>query len=201
MHESSLSERHLNVVRSSSGALLSERSEAMQAAAGNLLVKAADRLRDGDEAGARGFVERALHLPYDEFEDIRPAVWWLQMEVSAQFGDEIEIAEVGDTGWLDRAARLLSETTDPTVTAVVRTALNEIGADYQLPAREARRLEALTAGERFGREPLTEIDDPAQLAAAVLGVLGMLNRQTELLDLTPLTSPPGEPDQPGQERA
>ncbi|MBT0771956.1 hypothetical protein KIH74_23645 [Kineosporia sp. J2-2] len=174
-------ERHLNITRQASGALLSAESEASQEAAGNLLTKAAARLEAGDEARARHFVERALHLPYDDFEGIHPAVWWLEMEVSSHFSEEVELAPDGDQGWLDRAGVLLAEASDETVAAVIRAALNDVAAEFHLPRPEALRLSRLTAGEPFGREPLTELDDADRLADAVLGVLRTLNRQADLI--------------------
>ncbi|GLY31850.1 hypothetical protein [Kineosporia sp. NBRC 101731] len=180
MIETGRAERSLNVTRRASGALLGETSEALQEAAGNLLDKAVARLQEGDEVRARALVERALHLPYDEFEKIRPAVWWLELEVSTQFSDEVELAAEGDSGWLARAELLLSEASEPMVAAVVRAALNDIGSEFRLPQRESRWLNRLIAGEPFGREPLSEIDDIDELTVAVLGVLRMLNRQAEL---------------------
>ena len=168
--------------RIASGLLHLEDAEAGLDAAGHLLHKAAARLEEGDETSARHFVERALHLPYDEHEDIQPALSWLQLEMSNRLSEEVELSADGDTGWLDRARTLLSEVSGPAA-AVVSGALHDARSQFTLSADEQRRLAALIDGAEFDTEPLSHVRGESVTDAA-MAVLRALNRQAELFAAT-----------------
>ncbi|MBT0768827.1 hypothetical protein KIH74_07810 [Kineosporia sp. J2-2] len=177
----------LAVARMASGILHLDDSSAALDAAGNLLHKAIAHLEDDDEPGARTFVARALQLPYDEHEDIRPALDWLQLEMSNRLTEEVELAAEGDSRWLERVGTLLSEVSGPAA-AVVRSSLHDVRSDFSFPHREERRLARLIEGQPHAGEPLAEIEGADELAEAVVEVLRALSRQAELLarDLRPV---------------
>jgi hypothetical protein len=162
-----------------SGSLHQEESAALLEAAGNLLTKAATRLAGGDETAARKLAERALHLPFDDFEEVHPASWWLELEMSSRLTEEVELAAEGDSRWLVRVETLLGELSG-TAASVVRGGLHDVLSEFPLPRDEESRVHRLIDDEPFGREPLSEVEDAAKLTEATLAVLRALNRQSDL---------------------
>ena len=161
---------HARVV---SGSLHHEESQALLEAAGNLLTKAATRLVAGDEDGARKLAERALHLPFDDFEEVHPASWWLELEMSTRLTEEVELAAEGDSRWLGRVETLLGELSG-TAAAIVRNALRDVLSEFPLPRPEERRAHQLI--EAVGQESPGEMKEVDELVAMVRA----LNRQSDL---------------------
>jgi len=173
---------HARVV---SGTLHQEESAALLEAAGNLLTKAAARLAGQDEAAARKLTERALRLPFDAFEEVHPVASWAELEMSARLAEEVELAAEGDSRWLGRAERLLSELSEVSEVsgaagAVVRGGLHDVLSEFPLSRTEEQRVHQLIDGQPFGHEPLSGFDDDAELTEAMLAVLRAMNRQSEL---------------------
>lgn len=165
--------------RVASGLLHQEESSAALEAAENLLSKAASRLAAGDEEGARTFVERALRLPFDDFEHVHPATWWLELEMSTRLSEEVELAAQDDSRWVDRAERLL-DGAPAVAAAVIRCGLSDVLAEFPLAGDEQRRVLRLVDGAPFDREPFAAITEPAECARGALEVLAALNRQSDL---------------------
>jgi hypothetical protein len=160
-----------------SGSLHQEESAALLEAAGNLLTKAATRLAGGDETAARKLAERALHLPFDDFEEVHPASWWLELEMSTRLTEEVELAAEGDSRWVDRAGTLLGELSG-TAATVVRSALRDVLSEFPLPREEERRVHQLI--EPLGDASLAQAEDAGEPAETTIAVLRALNRQSDL---------------------
>ncbi|GAB3256133.1 hypothetical protein [Kineosporia babensis] len=153
--------------------------EARLDAAGNLLAKAAARLANNEHDKAQAFASRACRLPYDTYEDIHPATYWLEAELLRQLSVQIEYALDGDTRWIDRSEKLLSEVTGHAA-GVLRTVLNSLLVDYAFPQPVVRRLHQLIGdGPRpFADDGTTvSVEERTQLC---LDVLLVINRQLEL---------------------
>jgi len=170
----------LTHARVSSGLLHQEESAAALEAAENLLSKASARLAAGDRSGARGFVRRALALPFDEFEHVHPATWWLVLEMSTRLSEEVELAAQDDSRWVQRAELLLAGA-GAVAAAVIRCGLGDVLAEFPLVGEEQRRVLRMVDGAPFERDPFAAITDPDALCLAALDVLGALNRQSDLL--------------------
>lgn len=150
--------------RRASGQLRQSFSGAGTEAAGNLLAKAVRRLDDGDAAAARGLVERALRLPYDDFEDAHPCLWTAHMLLFTELNDDLE--DGPDEAWLERAAAVI-EAAGPVAAVEARLGLQVFaGPFYQLPAAEARRLRAV-AGTAEAGAGLFSVPGPAQVEAVI----------------------------------
>jgi hypothetical protein len=163
--------------RRSSGGLRQTFSQAGQEAAENLLNKAVRRLEQDDQVGARRFVDRALALPYDDFEDTQPCLWVAHMLLFTANADELEASPEGDTGWLDRAVTAM-EAAGPVAAEEVRFCLRVfLDSVYSLSPSEQRRVRQLTSGVPVDPEPFASAGGSTAVRAdAVLDVLGVLLR-------------------------
>jgi hypothetical protein len=142
-------------------------SSASMAAADNLLDKAVRRLEAGADDKARVLVERAVRLPFDEYEEMQPAVWSAHMMLFTSISDDLEDSEPGDQGWLDRAEALIGPGA-PVTEAEVRNCLRSfLGDIFQLSPAERTRLKALTRGIPFDQDPLAGVptDEQSQVSA------------------------------------
>lgn len=117
-------------------------SFALADAANNLLDKAATALAAGDEERARGYVARALRLPFDTHERLAPGLRYAGHRLFSALTDAAEGSDEDDQAWIDAAEALL-----PTVRGHVHAALvNLLGviahdADFLgVTETEARRL-------------------------------------------------------------
>ena len=164
-------DRPLGAARLASNHANREISVATSQAADNLLAKAVRRLERGEDQEARAFVDRALGLPYDDYEGWSPAAWSAHMMLFLSISDDLGSCPAGDPSWLDRAEVVLDAAT-PAAATELRACLRAILDADTLTAAETRRLKALTRGVPLDADPLTGVPDaPEARAAAVLGVL------------------------------
>lgn len=145
-------------------------SFALQEAARNLLAKALQAVRDGDEPRARRLTERAFALPYDEHEEVAPAWWSASMLVDDLVIDEMESSEPDDDTWLTACEEVLAAVQGLPADAL-RGALAVAVTDHELSAAEARRARAAAGG--VGSDAWLDRDPggPREAVETVLGVL------------------------------
>ncbi|WP_392542458.1 hypothetical protein [Oryzobacter telluris] len=142
--------------------------EAQMEAAANLLEKAFNALRDGDEDRARRLAHRAATLPYDEEEHAQPGAFQVHMMMFMVVTDELE--EVGGHGWLDAALEALA-TAPEHGRFTMRDCLVAIEEEYDLSPDERRRIRASVAHVP-GRPELHELGlEGERLTTALLDVL------------------------------
>ncbi len=145
----------------------------MQEGAENLLVKALDALDAGDGATAETRVRRALHLPFDDYEEVTPGWWRAYMLLFTAIVDEWEDGEGED--WLD-AALAAEAQAEGFGRIALRSALNVIDHDYELDRDASRRIRARLGGV----QPLVDWQDllpegDEATVAAILQVLAAYN--------------------------
>ncbi len=162
--------RPLANTRRASGGLQREQSEALLDAAGNLLTKATDRLAKNQDEVAGKLIDRAVALPYDDYEEVHPALYWLELKLYSQLDEQAEDAGKDDVRWIDRAEELMDEVA-AAATGMVRAALQAVAQETPLPHAQERRLHRLIGASpelqnvTFGRRSTGE------LTATVLGTL------------------------------
>jgi len=138
------SDRPFGDFESLSGRTLQPFSIAGQQSAANLLDKARRALDSGDLAGARGFVDRAVRLPYDQHEKAAPAAIAAHMELFYLVTDALEQAELDDSRWLDAAVDVMASA-DDAARFDMRDVLAAIDQDYSLSSRERSRFRSAVA--------------------------------------------------------
>lgn len=152
-------------------AALRPHSEAWMEGAGNLIDKALAALRRGDPERARGLVDRAVALPYDEFERSHPAAWQAHMALFVAVTDRVETGDGED--WLDAVLEVMRRAPHHG-RCTLRDCLDSMTGDWELlPAQ----LDRVRAGVRDvpARPPLLDLEGtPAELSEAVLGTLEAL---------------------------
>ncbi|GAB3256177.1 hypothetical protein [Kineosporia babensis] len=174
-----LPERPLGPALRSSGQQLSEQSAASFDAAENLLTKALDRLGKGQDEAALKLVERAVGLPYDEFERIHPALNWLELEIHSRLETQVEASRKDDLTWVEQVEVLVAGTSG-TPQIMLRAGLYALLLDFGFPPAQERRLQALIGDESqlapliAGRKPQDE------LVETTLQSLRLLARHQEL---------------------
>lgn len=124
-----------------SGRALHQFSQAQQAAAENLLRKALRALVSGDDDRALKYVTRAVALPFDDHEQVRPAAWQAHMMLFDGVVDELEESAEGDQSWLDGALQVLHEVPAPG-RVEMRHVLQDCADDYDLEPAELHRIRA-----------------------------------------------------------
>jgi hypothetical protein len=125
-----------------SNQIKAETSVSLAKSAENLLAKAARSIADGDEPRAVGYVERAVLLPFDEHEQIRPEWWAAHMLVFDTVVDALQASEPTDTAWLVAVEDVLDGLTGYGQVTLVDT-LAAIVCDYDLPQQEIRRIKGI----------------------------------------------------------
>src|SRR4051812_4327237 len=143
---------------------------ALVEAAQNLLEKARRRAAQDEPERARAFVERALALPYDEWDAIEPGPWGAHMLLFTAFTDDLEDTEPGDSSWLDRIEQLVAETRDQDVVHELRSCLPGL-LDFGVTRQEERRLERLAGRFPSNPKPLAGITDHEARIRIILGML------------------------------
>jgi hypothetical protein len=168
-------DRPLDDAQVSSNLLNRSFSEASAEASANLLAKALRRIESGEDDRAGAFILRALQLPYDDFEEMRPAPWSAHMLLFDSISDDVESCEPGDQGWLDRAESLIGRFGDP-ADLEIRGCLRSFRDDaFVMTGPERRRLKTLTEGIPLDAEPFATVPaDDASLAAAIGDLLRVL---------------------------
>jgi len=178
--------RPLGEAQRTSNRTESEFSSASAMAADNLLTKAERRLQAGEDEQAAAFVQRALRLPFDKYEEVQPAPWSAHMALFMAISDDLEDSDEGDQRWLDRAETLLSSS-GPAAESEIRSVLRSLVSDaYSLSPTETRRLKALTAGIPLNADPLAGTpDDEQSRTEAIIEVLRALLEHRSMKALTP----------------
>lgn len=153
-----------------SGRTLQPFSIAGQRAAANLLTKAVRALDDDDAERARGFVERAVRLPFDRREDLHPAAEEAHMMLFCLVADELEAGGEGDSRWLD-AAIAAQAAAPEAARCTMRDVLVAIDHDYDLTRTERAQLRSVTS-EVPDRPELRDLRlSPDELRECILPVL------------------------------
>ena len=136
-------------------------------AATNLLHQALRALDNGDEDGARRFVEQAVALPYDEHQRMHPAAMMAQQQLLSAVTDALDN---GGDDWL-YAATDAFRSAPQQARYTLRDVLKEVIHGRELSDGEEWRLRRITKDvpER-SKLPNLELS-PEQLAPAVLEVL------------------------------
>jgi hypothetical protein len=137
-------------------------------AADNLLTKAFRGLQSGDDARFERFVQRALALGWDEFDEANAALWHAHMMIFRALTDVVESVDEGDHRWLDAVLGVLDRSTDAVRAPLLRT-LDSVLTDYRLEPAETRAIKKAKA--RYpdpGPEPAYRADLPAAEGAQVL---------------------------------
>jgi hypothetical protein len=162
-------DRPFGDVESISGRTLQPFSIAGQEAARNLLDKAGRALDDGDLDRARGFVDRAVRLPFDKHEQGAPVAIAVHMELFCLVTDELERSEVDDPRWLDAALDVLA--TDESSQCEMRDVLAAIDQDYTLRPRDRAQLRSAVASIPDRPELRDQDLGPSELGDQVMSVL------------------------------
>lgn len=166
-------ERPLGALHTSSDRVLGPVSHGLSAGAENLLSKAIRALDAGDDVRARGLVERAMRLPFDEHEQVLPGWWEASMLLFSAVDDRLQSCDEHDTTWLDAAEDVLSRA-DPRAAVSLRQSLIAIANDYALPASQARRCRR-AAGTLSPDARLTHMpDDHAERVEVVMALLALV---------------------------
>lgn len=142
----------------------------LQAAARNLLTKAVRAVAAGDEAQARGYVQRALRLPVDEHEEIHPSRLAALMLLFGAVTDAMEACPEDDTAWLDAAEQAMGTASDDARQVLLYT-LWAIANDYQLQPHEARRIRTMVGDTEPPDWSRQEQPDPAIAVPAILDIV------------------------------
>lgn len=125
--------------------LAAHQSGAVQEAAENLLAKALRHLSRDDGPRATAIIERALALPFDEHEEVQPALWQAHMLLFDLVSEAAETSDDEDSAWLDAALAALDAA--PAVAAAeLKAVLATMASDYHLLPQETRRIRAATPG-------------------------------------------------------
>lgn len=111
--------------------------------AGNLLAKARRVLLE-DRPRAIAYVERAVRLPVDDAEEAAPAALEAHMLLFSLVTDTLENSEPDDESWLVAAAAVF-DLADERSRFEMSDVLLSIENDYQIEARERRRLRHMVA--------------------------------------------------------
>lgn len=159
-------------------------SHGLQAAAENLLVKALRAIQAGDSRRAETYVARAVHLDFDDHEEVHPA--WLQahMLLFEAVTDALEECPDDDHSWLDAALAILPECGEyalPELQQVLAT----IDHDWRLEPRESRRVRAALGD--FVWTPRLETSPPeedVERSRAILQILDAVASYRRRLDGT-----------------
>ena len=167
-------DRPFGNVESVSGRTLQPFSQALSTSARNLLTKARRALTSGDRSRAVAYVDRAVALPYDQHEDVRPAAREAHMQLFMAVTDALEASAVDDSRWLDAALEVMSFA-DDRARFVLRDVLDAVAGDYQIERVEHHRLRAGIADvpARVGLEDLDLSSE--QLCEHVVAVLDACN--------------------------
>jgi hypothetical protein len=127
-------------------------------AARNLLLKAGRALAIGDLDRMNRYIDRALELPFDEVEQVNPAVQEAHMGLYSAVTDAVESADEDCSCWLDAAESALAVCGDRSREDLLGI-LRLVDSEYQLQEKERRRVRKLT-GDVVDRDvTMTRVDD------------------------------------------
>ena len=164
-----------------SGRTLQPFSRALQEGAGNLLDKAAAARHQGDLERSTAYVCRAAALPYDEHEDIHPAVFSAHIALFSEVTGALEESEAGDRAWLTTALEVLDQA-DGVGAVALRNVLAVVAQDFTLESPEVRLIRR-TVGKP-GPEPdfgLTRASSAEDVRLVVLSLLRVTHAYHEAL--------------------
>jgi hypothetical protein len=137
-----LSDRGLGDVQVQSNLAESARSLTTALAAKNLLTKARRHLATGQVERAGSYLDRALHLPYDETEEAPTAANEAHMLLFTIVSKAMEQSDEGDPTWLDAAEATLPRCGEHAREDLLQT-LRVIDHDYGVTPPEQRRIRAI----------------------------------------------------------
>lgn len=144
-------------------------SEAYADGADNLLTKARRVWRD-DRPRALAYVDRAVALPFDDYERAWPAAKAAEFGLYNLLVDEFEASAEEDDLWLEAALAVLN-TLDTSARFDLRDVLNVIDKDYKITDRERLMLRAAVAPIP-DRARLLNLDlTPAEVSSYVIAIL------------------------------
>lgn len=177
-------EQPLDGVRHASGRAMSAVSAGLHAAADNLLIKALRAAQSGDLGRAETYVTRAVHLDFDDHEQVHPARQQAQMLLFSSVTDALEGCELGDERWLDAALAVLPDCEDHARAELVGV-LADVDHDWEVDHDESRRIRATLAG----LTPTLDLQDTrstpeAEQVRIILQVLDALSAYRDALGVT-----------------
>jgi len=115
--------------------------QAVDIAADNLLAKALRDLADGNRSRADAYIEKAMRLPDSRQRGGPAAQGAAHLMVFSAIVDEVELADPGDSSWLDRALIVLDECGE-LAALDLKDALQSVASDYDLERGEKKRIRA-----------------------------------------------------------
>lgn len=145
-----------------------------QTKAANLLSKAARAIDDADMVKARGYVDRAVRLPFDHHEESHPAAWTASVDLFSLVVDEMEGCSDDDGHWLDAAIEVMTRS-DETGRFALRDVLTVIDKDFTIGDTERADLRAATASVPPCAELIDRDLTSPQLVDSLLAILAVGN--------------------------
>jgi hypothetical protein len=131
--------------------------QAVDIAAENLLAKALRDLADGNRSRADAYIEKALRLPDSQQREGPAAQGAAHLMVFSAIVDEVEMADPGDSAWLDRALVVLDECGE-LAALDLKDALQSVASDYGLErARSKSESERRSARTTTRRRSLSSL--------------------------------------------
>jgi hypothetical protein len=115
-------------------------------AADNLLAKALRDLEAGNHDRADAYLQKALRLPDSPLRGGSAAQAAAHLMLFSAVVDEVEIADPGDSSWLDRALVVLDECGE-LAALDLKGSLKAVASDYGLEPEEKRRIRAVIGKE------------------------------------------------------
>lgn len=120
--------------------------QAVDNAADNLLAKALRDRADGNHDRADAYIEKALRLPDSPQRGGPAAQEAANLMLYSAVVDEVEVADPGDSSWLDRALIVLDECGELAALDLKNT-LKAVASGYGLEPEEKRRIKAAIGGD------------------------------------------------------
>jgi hypothetical protein len=161
----------LGPLREAAGRRASDQERAIRLAADTLLDKALRRLRDGDEAAARRFVDRALRLAVPGSDAGEEGALAVHLFV----WDALRDAALGGTreDWAERAAEV-DGTLDGIARRAWRAALRSLADEGELAGAVQRRIRQLASGVAADRDPFDGVGHDDRVEATLRLLRGLL---------------------------
>ncbi len=119
-------------------------SQASAAAAENLLDKALRSLAEGDEVRANVLITRAVSLPFDEHEEVRPGRWAAHMMLYLALSEAVDESYEDDDTWFDAALAGWDEAGRDVVVEFA-SSMASLRSEEALTPHQLRRLNARLA--------------------------------------------------------
>jgi hypothetical protein len=141
-----MSDRGLGAVQLQSNLAASTQSLTTAKAARNLLTKARRDLAAGQLERAAAYIDRALHLPYNDTAEAPTAAYEAHMSLFTIVSDAVEAGDEDDPAWLDAAEAALPRCGEHAREELLQT-LRTINHEYELAPSQRRRIRSIAPGD------------------------------------------------------